>query len=375
MSPPFAAAFAEGDPASLAKDCLAQLQAPDNATVGFVYVSEAVAPVLPRLVRELASGTGIEDWVGGVGLGVCGIGREAYDRPAVVAMTAALPRDGFRLFAATNDPAAVLPRRHANWIEQTQPSLALIHGDPRCADVVRVVTDTAAASGTFLVGGLVSHRCDEPLLAGNPGAEAFGKAGVAGLLLSPEIPVATALTQGCTPIGPVHRIDEARDNVIMAIDGRPALAVFFDDIGPELAQDPRRLGGIIFAGLPVAGSDTGDYLVRNLMAIDPRQGWIVIGDEVAPGDQILFCRRDPDSARTDMVRMLRQLQGRLPGPPKAGIYVSCIARGAALFGETGIETGLIRETFGDFPLIGFFANGEISRDRLYGHTGVLTLFT
>jgi hypothetical protein len=25
-------------------------------------------------------------------------------------------------------------------------------------------------------------------------------------------------------------------------------------------------------------------------------------------------------------------------------------------------------------LIGFFANGEISRDRLYGHTGVLTLF-
>ena len=40
-----------------------------------------------------------------------------------------------------------------------------------------------------------------------------------------------------------------------------------------------------------------------------------------------------------------------------------------------VETGLIRESLGDFPLIGFFANGEISRDRLYGHTGVLTLFT
>ena len=34
------------------------------------------------------------------------------------------------------------------------------------------------------------------------------------------------------PIGPVHRIDEARDNVVMAIDGRPALAVFREDIGP-----------------------------------------------------------------------------------------------------------------------------------------------
>jgi len=375
MSPPFAAAFAEGDPTRLAQTCLAQLSAVEDATLGILYVSEPAAPDLPQLVRELASGTGIEDWVGGVGLGVCAAGHEAYEQPAAVAMTAALPRDGYRVFATTDDPAADLPRYHASWIDRTQPSLALVHGDPRCADIVQVATDTAAASGAFLVGGLVSHRCEEPLLAGSAGPDAFGKAGIAGLLLAPEIAVATALTQGCVPIGPVHRIDEARDNVVMAIDGRPALAVFFDDIGPELAQDPRRLGGIMFAGLPVAGSDTGDYLVRNLLAIDPAHGWIVIGDEVASGGQILFCRRDPDSARTDLTRMLRQLAGRLPGPPKAGIYVSCIARGMALFGEPGVETGLIRETLGDFPLIGFFANGEISRDRLYGHTGVLTLFT
>jgi small ligand-binding sensory domain FIST len=72
--------------------------------------------------------------------------------------------------------------------------------------------------------------------------------------------------------------------------------------------------------------------------------------------------------------MVRQLGGRLSAPPKAGIYISCVARGAALFGDPGVETALIREGLGEFPLIGFFANGEISRDRLYGHTGVLTLF-
>lgn len=372
MSPPFAAAFAEGDPALLAKACLGQLPGVGEANLGILYVTESTASALPQLVRELAAGTGIEDWVGGVGLGVCASGHEAYDRPAMVAMTASLPGDGFRLFAATADPAADLPRRHANWIEQTQPTLALVHGDPRCADLVRVVTGTAAASGAFLVGGLVSHRCEGPLLAGRDG---FGKAGISGLLLSPEIPVATALTQGCTPIGPVRRIDEARDNVIMVIDGRPALAVFTEDVGPGLAQDLRRVGGLIFAGLPVAGSDTGDYLVRNLLAIDPGRGWLVLGAEIAAGDPILFCRRDPESARRDMVRMVRQLAGRLNGPPKAGIYVSCVARGAALFGESGVETALIRESLGEFPLIGFFANGEISRDRLYGHTGVLTLFT
>jgi len=177
------------------------------------------------------------------------------------------------------------------------------------------------------------------------------------------------------PIGPVHRIDDARDNVVTVIDGRPALSVFMEDIGPGLASDLRRVGGLIFAGLPVAGSDTGDYLVRNLLAIDPGRGWLVLGAEAVAGDAILFCRRDPESARRDMVRMVRQLAGRLRTPPKAGVYVSCVARGAALFGDPGVETALIRESLGDFPLVGFFANGEISRDRLYGHTGVLTLFT
>src|SRR6185437_8777619 len=222
---------------------------------------------------------------------------------AAAVMIALLPKDSFRLFAATDDPAADLPRRHASWIERAQPSLALVHADPRCTDLVQVAIDTANASGAFLVGGLVSHRCEAPLLAGDDGPGGLGKAGISGVLLSPEVSVATALTQGCIPIGPVRRIDEARDNVVMAIDGKPALTVFLDDVGPDLARDPRRLGGVIFAGLPVQGSDTGDYLVRNLMAIDPRQGWIVLGAEVSPGDPILFCRRDPDSAKADLDRM------------------------------------------------------------------------
>jgi small ligand-binding sensory domain FIST len=241
--------------------------------------------------------------------------------------------------------------------------------------VTKAAVDVASASGAFLVGGLVSHRCESPLVAGGPDEDGLGANGVAGVMLAPEIAVATSLSQGCMPIGATHRIDEARDNIVMVIDGRPALSVFLEDIGPDLAQDLRHLGGVIFVGLPVAGSDTGDYLVRNLMAIDPGRGWVVVGAEVAAGDQILFCRRDPQSARADMARMVRQLAGRLDGPPKAGVYVSCVARGANLFGEPGVETRLIRETLGDFPLIGFFANGEISRDRLYGHTGVLTLFT
>jgi small ligand-binding sensory domain FIST len=377
MSTDFVAAFAKGDPASLAQRCLEQLPAQSNANLGILYVSEPAAVRFSQIAGELVAGTGIANWVGGVGLGLCAGGEEVYERPAAAVLTASLPDDKFRLFGPTDDPAADLPRAHAQWIQTEQPSLALVHADPRCRDLVRITLETGMATGAFLVGGLVSHRCATPLLARAAGSEGegFGTAGIGGLMLSPDVAVATALTQGCMPIGPVRRIDEARDNVVMAIDGRPALSVLKDDIGPALAEDMRKLGNVIFAGLPVAGSDTGDYLVRNLLAIDPGNNWIVLGAEVQSGDQILFCRRDPDSARTDMARMLGQLARRLPGPPKAGIYVSCVARGVSLFDEPGVEAAMIRDTFGDIPLVGFFANGEISRDRLYGHTGVLTLFT
>jgi small ligand-binding sensory domain FIST len=35
----------------------------------------------------------------------------------------------------------------------------------------------------------------------------------------------------------------------------------------------------------------------------------------------------------------------------------------------------LQAVLGDVPLVGFFAGGEIAGQRLYGYTGVLTVFT
>ena len=51
-----------------------------------------------------------------------------------------------------------------------------------------------------------------------------------------------------------------------------------------------------------------------------------------------------------------------------------MARGPNMFGDEGKEMSLIRDHLGDLPLVGFYGNGEISNNRLYGYTGVLALF-
>lgn len=370
--PQFAAASADGrDWRDCVRRVLERLDAVPGANLGILYLSDLLAGDADPILRGLRDGTGVSDWVGTVGLGICGGEGEYFDKPAIAVMVGALPRDSFTLLPTVTDAGAM--GAAGDWLRAHSAMLALVHADPRTQDLADLIGDVAAASGSFLAGGLSSSRGDTPLFAG---AKPATGGGVSGVLFSDAVSVATGLTQGCQPIGSPHTITKADGNVLIELDDRPALDVFKED----LAGLPQTSGiftgrGDVHAALPVLGSDTGDYLVRNLMGIDTDGGMIGIGEMVEVGQQVMFVHRDRDTATADLSRMLAALKRRVgDGVPKAGIYVSCLARGPNTFGPDSVEVRTIRRELGDFPLVGFFANGEISNDRLYGYTGVLTLF-
>ena len=224
--------------------------------------------------------------------------------------------------------------------------------------------------GGFLVGGLTSSRGELAQVSGS-----VCEGGVSGVLLAEDVPVITARSQSCMPIATQHQITACDENVLIELDGRPALEVFKEDIGELLARDLQRVAGYIFAALPIAHSDTGDYLVRNLTGIDVERQLLAIGETVETGQSIQFCRRDAEAAEADLVRMLSDLKKRTDKPAKGGLYYSCLARGPNMFGDASQELKIIERELGDVPLVGFFCNGEISHRRLYTYTGVLTLFT
>ena len=201
-----------------------------------------------------------------------------------------------------------------------------------------------------------------------------GQSPLSGVMFHAEVPVATALSQGCTPIGPTHEVTMSRDNLVYKLDGRAALDVFKEDVGPELAANLQSIGQHIFAGFPLRGSDRADYTARNLLGMDMSTGIIAIGAEIEDGPEIMFCRRDRASAEADLDRMLDDLKRRAGGNPRGGVYFSCLGRGPNTFGEQSAELQRILCALGDVPLVGFFCNGEISHDRLYAYTGVLSLF-
>ncbi len=369
---PFRYAHASaGDWREATESCLDQLSpVPAAASLGFLYVTDALSDDMAEVLEQFKRRTGVQHWVGSVGVGICATGVEYYEEPAVAVLLGEFPADSFRVFSSVIADFEVFDAEHGQWVREQRPYFGVVHGDPRNHRTEGLVEELSESlEAGFLVGGLSSSRGMFRQVA-----DVLTEGGLSGVLFTDSVSVSTRLSQGCSPIGPRRQITECERNVVMELDGRSAVAVFKEDIGEVLARDLSRTAGYIFAGLPIEGSDTADYLVRNLVGIDPGKGYIAVGELVEPGQPLVFCKRDAETAREDLIRMLRELQKSIAGPPRAGVYYSCLGRGEGLFGPNSAELNIIKDLLGDFPLVGFYANGEISHDKLYGYTGVLTLF-
>ena len=347
----------------LALACAERIGEPTGARLGFVYASDRFAGHLGDIAALLRRTTGIADWVGSVAAGIVAGSEEIVDRPAIAAMVVPFAPSTYRLIASLDAP----PQAPA-----TPPpagGLAIVHADPRNPQLAAIIEGLARVEASFVVGGLTVSRGSHDQVAG-----AASEGGVSGVWLAPDIALSVGLSQGCSPIGPVRRITGGTENVVFEIDGRPALDVLKQDVGELLARRLDRVAGYIHAAFPVAGSDTGDYLVRNLVGIDRQRNWIAVGERVETGQAIRFVRRDRAAAEEDLVCMLTRLKRRLGAPPRAALYHTCIARGASLFGGPSQEIAIVQRELGVVPIVGMFCNGEISNARLYGYTAVLTAF-
>lgn len=348
--------------------CLSQIgEAPAAANLGFVYVADSFTGHLPEILAQIKLATGVSHWVGSTGIGVCATDHEYLDQPAITMMLGEFAEDTFRVIN-TISSVDDIPKEIV--VGKGTAYFGIVHGDPENQEVPGLIEQFAAKMESgFVVGGITSSRNQHLQVA-----DEITHGGLSGVVFSSEVVVSTRLTQGVSPMGSIHQITDCDRNIISTIDGRPALDVLKEEIGEVLFKNPERLANFIFAGLPIVGSDTGDYLVRNIIGIDLDRNLLAIGEYVQPGMSLMFCKRDGKSAVEDMERMLDSLKSGLLGSPRGAVYYSCLGRGEGLFGPDSEELKIISRSLGDIPLVGFFANGEISHNRLYGYTGVLTLF-
>ncbi len=352
------------------EELITQLATP-KGTVGILFTSEDLAPFLGKMLDQLRLKTGVTDWAGASGYGTISHTEEIFGESSATVIVLDLPPDAYRVFSGNADVGTLLSAKETEWLAEATMPLAISHVDPRHPNAMEAISNLAEMTGSFLIGGLTAASSDSPHLVNDQ------KTCMSGIAVSPmKAEIFTGLSQGCSPISETLTVTKAQQNIIIELDQKPAFDVLMEYFGDEFENNLQAMAGTIFVALPVQGSDTADYTVRNLVGLDPESKVIAIGEAISEGDSILICRRDQKTAVEDMKRMVSSIKDRIRNKSiRGGIYISCAARGPNQFSAPNKETDIIREVLGQFPLAGFFANGEISRDRVYAYTGVIAVFT
>ncbi|CAG2156502.1 hypothetical protein LMG31506_05722 [Cupriavidus yeoncheonensis] len=347
-------------------------------TLGWCYLSDYYAPAAERILDALQQEWPGVAWVGTSAVGVCACGVEYIDEPAMVLMAAPLPRDAFRLFSGRQP----LPAASSGFT----PHAALVHAEGSTPDLQDLLHELSERIATgYLFGGLSSARNRTLQMA-----DGIYSGGLSGVLFGPRVGLISRVTQGCQPIGPARTVTRADRNLLFTLDNEPALDCVLKDLG--LARDAptqdmaEALSGTL-AGLSAGADDAprlpgmfgAETMVRHLMGLDVQHRILALADVAEPGMRLAFCTQNPSAARADLMRIGTEIRAEIEsgtvGRVLGGLYISCSGRGGPHFGASNAELQLVRRALGELPLAGFFANGEIARDHLYGYTGVLTVFT
>ena len=389
-------------------------------TLALLYITDHYADVAQDILDHLAAELPlVTDWSGTVGIGIVSNNVEYWDEPAMALMLLELPTDQYRVFSGVA-PLGMGFEAHT----------ALVHADPNTADLGELIAEMAARTDSnYIFGGLASSRRKTVQFAvggngnigGHGAASGVFSGGLSGVAFNADVALVSRVTQGCMPVSAVRRVTMADNNVVLSLDGEPALDVMLRDLAitldePQGALEVVRatLVGLVPApntaladsapGTPrSAVRQTGnfgeDVLVRHIIGLDPGRQGVAVADRVEAGAQLVFCRRNVQAARADLTRICAEIREELepqeqaletahavqasmlesaPHPARrvaGAVYVSCTGRGGPHFGGPSAELQLVRRALGDVPLVGFFAAGEIAHHHLYGYTGVLTVFT
>jgi small ligand-binding sensory domain FIST len=208
---------------------------------------------------------------------------------------------------------------------------------------------------------------------------------IAGLMIEGDFTHEIGITQGCQPVGEPCVITRAENNIIFELDGKPAFQVLKEQVPKGLLEDMQSLIYLLFVGFPPDVSQSeivgGEYLVRNLLGLDPASGAVAVAHQVQVGQTITFTMRNSEMARKDLNQMLLRLKPLRESdrPFRFGFYFNCLGRGSSLYGHQGIDTAYINHILGEIPIIGFCGNSEFAPLRgtnyLFTYTGVLVLIS
>lgn len=354
--------------------------------LALIFFSSHHTPHVDALAAAACDLLGTENLLGCSGESIVGVRREIEREPAVSVWLARWPevQSVSMLLTFERTPEGGVIQGWADELGDEWPdgSFVLLLGEPFSFPVEQLLERmNEDRPGLPIVGGMASGGHDP---GGNRlirGRESFAEGAVAAVIHGP-VRLDTVVSQGCRPIGKPYVVTKAERNVIHELGGKPALLQLkelFDQLPTReqiLVQRYLHVGRVVSEYRDKF--EQGDFLVRNVIGIDPGAGAIAIGDYIRTGQTVQFHVRDQEAADGELKQLLGQACKDAAVPPAAALLFSCNGRGTNMFNQPDHDALAIERALGPVPLAGFFAQGEIGpiggQNFMHGFTASIAIF-
>jgi small ligand-binding sensory domain FIST len=308
--------------------------------------------------------------------GVIGNHTEVEGQDAVALVGAILPGVEITPFRLGDDPE--------EWPQQMaidpdlEPELIVLT-DPFSCDTAQLVPWlNAAYPSSTKIGGIASGATSpgESILLLN---DRLHRTGAVGLALTGNVEIDTIVAQGCKPVGAPMFITRSSGHVVYELDGQSAMLTL-EKLFAGLSEEDRELArNSLFLGIVMHDQQEvyqhGDFLIRNIVGIDPEAQAVAVASELREGSIVQFHIRDAHTSTADLQELLAKHQY---GAPAGALLFSCMGRGQDLYGKPNHDTELFHSQMGEVPMGGFFSNGEIGpvlgETFLHSYTSAFGLF-
>lgn len=164
---------------------------------------------------------------------------------------------------------------------------------------------------------------------------------------------------GWQPFGAARQVTRREGNVLLELDGKPALDVYKLYLGAHADGLPAT--GLLFPFAIVDDSSPDTGLIRTIIGIDEARGGLVFAGDIPAGALLRLMQ-----ARTDMLVDGAQSAAEMAlaggrGGNGLALLVSCVGRRLVMAGRVEEEVEAVAEVFGQgTTLAGYYSYGEIS---------------
>ncbi len=375
--------------------------------LGIIFISAVFASDYPRLMPLLLDKLPLPCVIGCGGGGIVGMKNdyqaiEIEATPALSLTVMSLPDVEVIPFHVVAQDLPDLDSSPDKWCDmigvkmEQSPNFILL-SDPFSAKINELLEGLDFAYPSAVkVGGLASATTMGVgsglfYFDGNNQESMLVNEGTVGIAFTGNLTIESIVAQGCRSIGETYQITKGEKNVILEMTDNKGktdtpLNMLRELINSLNPQDQDLAQYSLFLGIArdefKLELKQGDFLMRNLVGVDPKFGAIAVGDKIRSGQRIRFHLRDAKASADDLETLLTNHCNETIDSNSntiGALIFSCLGRGEGLYGKPNFDSQLFLDYINDINLAGFFCNGEIGpvagSTSLHGYTSVFGIFS